>query len=243
MAGIVAKNDRTKLFLREAGAGAFALDDKIGNMTNIGDISSTDEEIDVTTLEQDVRDFENGFSDSGSIEITQNLTQDEFDIMSEYKENETDLKVGVAIINKAGMQVIGIQCAKAKIMTVTLGGMSVGGVLTVVTSIRIKSKFTRDFVAPGGSITPVASITVNGASTVSIADIDGENYTVSVTPVGATTKAVKWTLANDDGEASIESSTATVCVLSGAQEGTVTLRATAKDGSGVFGEKEIKVVA
>ena len=148
MAGIVAKNDRTKVFITEAGATAFKLADKVGKLTNIGDIASTDDEVEVTGLESDTKEFEAGISDNGTLELTQNLTATEYDDMMEYKENETDLKIGIAILNKAGTVAVGRSCAHAKVLSVTLGGMSVGGVITVVTSFRLNAKLVTGFTVP-----------------------------------------------------------------------------------------------
>lgn len=148
MAGIVAKNDRTKVFLTEAGVTAFVLADKVGKLTNIGDIGSTDDEVEVSDLEADTKEYETGLTDNGTLELTQNLTSSEYDDMMTYKEEEADLKVGIAITNKAGTVVIGRSCASAKVLSVTLGGMSVGGVITVVTSLRLSAKLVTGFTIP-----------------------------------------------------------------------------------------------
>lgn len=148
MAGIVAKNDRTKVFIAEAGEAEFTLADKVGKLTNIGDITSTDEDVEVTGLESDTKEYETGIPDNGTLELTQNLTSSEYDDMMEYKENETDLKIGIAITNKAGELVVGRSCAHAKVTGVTLGGMSVGGVITVVTTFRLNAKLVPGFTIP-----------------------------------------------------------------------------------------------
>ena len=72
---VIAKDDRIQLFL--ATTSTISIEDKIGKVTNIGDIASTEEEIDVTCLGDASRVFESGFTDNGSLEITQNLTASE----------------------------------------------------------------------------------------------------------------------------------------------------------------------
>lgn len=143
---VIAKGDRIQLFL--SNGSTISIADKIGKVTNIGDIASTEEEIDVTCLGDASRVFESGFTDNGSLEITQNLTASEYNDMATMKENETEVKLGLAVLDKEGGIIVGLSCAKAKVMSVTLGGMSVGGVMTVVTSIKLNDSIKRNFTLP-----------------------------------------------------------------------------------------------
>ena len=142
----IAKDDRIQLFL--ATTSTISKADKIGKVTSIGDVASTKEEVDVTTLEDASRVFESGFNDNGSLEITQNLTTSEYTDMATLQENETEVKLGLALLDKEGEIILGLRCAKAKVLTVTLGGMSVGGIVTVVTSIKLNDSLKRDFTIP-----------------------------------------------------------------------------------------------
>lgn len=80
---------------------------------------------------------------------------------------------------------------------------------------------------------PVTAITVTGAGGLSTINIDNGSLqlTATVLPANATNKSVTWSLSNGTGQATI-SSTGLVTALT---NGTVTARATANDGSGVFG--------
>ena len=62
----------------------------------------------------------------------------------------------------------------------------------------------------------------------------------SVLPLDADSTKIQWSVENGIGAATINSTTG---VLTGTSIGTVTVRATAKDGSGVYGEKTISVTA
>ncbi len=59
-----------------------------------------------------------------------------------------------------------------------------------------------------------------------------------VFPIDASDKSVTWSVINDIGEANIDENG----LLAGISEGTVTVRATANDGSGTIGELEINVI-
>ena len=92
----------------------------------------------------------------------------------------------------------------------------------------------------GGYVTiPVGSITVTSTSGADA--ITTKNGTLqmiaAVMPAYATNKNVSWSVINGTGSASIDSSG----LLKAITNGTVTVKAKAKDGSGVYGEKEIKI--
>ena len=82
----------------------------------------------------------------------------------------------------------------------------------------------------------VSGITVSGDATVKTGY--SKTYTVTVTPAGALTKTVTWSVINGTGTATINSSTGE---LTAGSPGTVTVRATANDGSGVYGELAVTI--
>lgn len=82
----------------------------------------------------------------------------------------------------------------------------------------------------------VSSITVSGDATVKT--LASKTYTASVLPSTALTKTVTWSVINGTGTATINSSTG---VLTAGSPGTVTVRATANDGSGIYGELAVTV--
>jgi uncharacterized protein YjdB len=81
---------------------------------------------------------------------------------------------------------------------------------------------------------PVSSITVTGAGGASTITTDGGTLQLSaaVLPANATDKTVTWSVTSGSGLASINSSTGLVTAT---DNGTVTVRATANDGSGIYG--------
>ncbi|MDD4844224.1 MAG: X2-like carbohydrate binding domain-containing protein, partial [Anaerotignum sp.] len=85
----------------------------------------------------------------------------------------------------------------------------------------------------------VASITVNGEGDAStITQSSGTlQMTASVAPANATNKNVVWSVINGTGEATISATG----LLTAIKNGTVTVKATAADGSGKFGQKEITI--
>ncbi|WP_206669822.1 S-layer homology domain-containing protein [Paenibacillus luteus] len=84
---------------------------------------------------------------------------------------------------------------------------------------------------------PVSSITVTGVSTVEVDE--NITFTTAVAPANATDQAIQWTVENGTGTAIINASG----VLTGKTAGTVTVKATAVDGSAVYGTKVIQVMA
>ncbi|HLP86828.1 MAG TPA: Ig-like domain-containing protein [Candidatus Paceibacterota bacterium] len=89
----------------------------------------------------------------------------------------------------------------------------------------------------GGDVVtvPVTSITLSAAgNATTITQDDGTlQMSATVLPANATDKTVVWSVINGTGQATINSSTGLVTAVS---DGTVTVRATANDGSAVYGE-------
>ncbi len=85
---------------------------------------------------------------------------------------------------------------------------------------------------------PVTGITVtaNGGAT-SVHVDETLQLSAAVSPADATDKSVTWSVASGTGKATIS----TAGVLKGTEEGTVTVRATAKDGSGIHGDLQLTV--
>ena len=81
----------------------------------------------------------------------------------------------------------------------------------------------------------VSGITVAGAS--SVQSTQTSTYTATVSPSNATNKNVTWSVINGTGTATITSAG----VLTGGTAGTVTVRATAQDGSAKYGERTVTI--
>ncbi|WP_161601495.1 S-layer homology domain-containing protein [Paenibacillus luteus] len=84
---------------------------------------------------------------------------------------------------------------------------------------------------------PVSSITVTGVSTVEVDE--NVTFTTAVAPANATDPAIQWTVENGTGTATIDVNG----VLTGKTAGTITVKATAVDGSAVYGTKVVQVTA
>jgi len=89
----------------------------------------------------------------------------------------------------------------------------------------------------GGENIPVTSITVTGeGGATTISTLNGTlQLTADVLPVNATNKTVTWSISEGTGQATISSSGLVTAIANG----TVTARATANDGSGVYGTLEL----
>jgi uncharacterized protein YjdB len=88
-------------------------------------------------------------------------------------------------------------------------------------------------------IVPVTGITVTGTGGVTTITTDNGALQLSaaILPANATNKSVTWTVINGTGQATINASG----LLSAVANGTVTARATANDGSAVFGTLSITI--
>ncbi|MGJ8743556.1 CBM96 family carbohydrate-binding protein [Polaribacter sp.] len=88
------------------------------------------------------------------------------------------------------------------------------------------------------SSTLVTSIEVDGANGASTVETDATlQMETVVLPADADNSSVTWSVTDGSGSATIN----TTGLLTGVTAGTVTITATANDGSGVFGEKEITI--
>ncbi|MZQ80540.1 MAG: cell wall-binding protein, partial [Bacteroidales bacterium] len=90
-----------------------------------------------------------------------------------------------------------------------------------------------------GQVIPVTGITVagEGGATTITRDNGTLALTATVTPANATNKSVTWSITNGTGQATINSSG----VVTAVSNGTVTARATANDGSGIYGQLVITI--
>lgn len=145
MAGIATLKDNVRLYIGESAV--LTKTNKIGNISSIGDIGGEAEEIDTTTIDSMAKEFENGFEDNGSLEITQNITDDEYTKMDAWKKAGTMLYWGLSTHNKTGEQILGLK-GQGVVKSAKLTGISVGGLLQCVTSIRLSGAIATDFTEP-----------------------------------------------------------------------------------------------
>lgn len=146
MAGIIALKDNVKLFIWNSEA-TVAATNKVGKVVSIGDIGGESEEVDVTALDSMAREYELGFTDNGTLEVTQNLTSDEYTDMTARQASGETFKWGLSIADRTGTQVLGLQGA-GLMQNVKLTGIDVSGVIQVVSTIKISGAITQDFVLP-----------------------------------------------------------------------------------------------
>ena len=121
-------------------------------------------------------------------------------------------------------------------------GVLPNGVYTITLVARHGAAAFEKFVIYGGSgavTVPVENIAVLGAADSDYINVKGGTLQLaaSVTPSNASNRSVSWSVTSGAASASISSSG----LLTAKADGVVTVRATANDGSGVYGEKVITV--
>ena len=145
MAGIATLKDNVRLYIGETSDLKIA--DKLGNISSIGDIGGEAEEIDTTTIDSTAKECELGFEDNGYIEVTQNITDNEYTKMNTWKNSNKTVYWGLSTHNKAGVQILGLK-GQGIVKSVKLTGISVGGLLQAVTSIRVTGAISAEFTEP-----------------------------------------------------------------------------------------------
>lgn len=143
MAGTAVLRDNVKLYLGETDNLTAA--EKIANIASIGDIGGEAEEIDVTTIDSTAKEFENGFDDSGSLELVLNIVPDNYNKMYDWQTAGTSLHWGLTADNKAGGELLRLK-GRGIVKSVKVTGISVGGVLQANVSIRLSGKIEKGFV-------------------------------------------------------------------------------------------------
>lgn len=147
MAGIATLKDNVRLYIGESDL--LTKTNKLGNISQIGDIGGEAEEIDTTTIDSMAKEFVNGFEDNGTLEITQNITSDEYTKMDTWKKSGTMLSWGLSVNNAKNTQILGLK-GKGTVKSAKLTGISVGGLLQCVASIRLSGEIGTDFTEPAG---------------------------------------------------------------------------------------------
>lgn len=146
MAGIATMKDNVKLYLSETKESL--KDNKVGRIVSIGDIGGEAEEIDTTCIDSLAKESINGFEDYGTVDITQNLTSDEYSTMDGYKKSNKELFFGLSVrsvpVVMTESPILGLS-GKAIVKSVKLTGISVGGLVQVNTSIKLTGDVTTDF--------------------------------------------------------------------------------------------------
>lgn len=156
MAGIAAQKDSARMYVIPKGS-TFGAGDKLTNIKSIGDIGPDTDEIDSTCIDSLNKESIQGFSDYGTQDIEQNITQHEFDKWMDWKDANTTLQFGFVANDLYGNPVMKYT-TEGWIKSVKATGPSVGALLTVKATIRI-NKLTRVFDEPAR--TPIVSAGVS----------------------------------------------------------------------------------
>lgn len=145
-------------------------------------------------------------------------------------DNALDKTVTWSIVNKTG---------EAAISSSGLLTASRPGTVTVKALASDGSEIfgTKDITITAEAV-KVTAITVSAASD-SLKVDNTLQMTASVTPENAADASVTWSVANKTGEATIDSAG----LLTASKPGTVTVKALANDGSGIYGTKDITIAA
>lgn len=234
MAGIVAMKDNVRFFLWTDGV--VKPENKLGNIVQIGDFAASAESIDTTTLESMAKESEVGFTDNGTVELVQNLTNKEYVYMKTLMDDGTVFNWGMQVWNRKTKAQAASLTQKGMITGLTLTGFEVGGLVQVNTTVQISGALSTEFTDPiGFQVKLVTRITLSGTGTI---DTDGgtTKITADVQPVEATNKTVTWSV-SDPGKASVDQEGTVTAIADGA----VTVTATANDGSGVTGTTQVTI--
>jgi len=111
------------------------------------------------------------------------------------------------------------------------------GTVTVIATAKDGSGIKGSVII--NAVIPATTIMVKAAKNATGVAVNAKlQMTVSISPTNATIKNVTWSVKNGTGSATIDQSG----LLTGTSGGTVTITATAKDGSGVYGSIIINVI-
>ena len=113
-----------------------------------------------------------------------------------------------------------------------------GTVIVKATAVDGSGVFGTKEITISGQVIPVTDINVTGTGDVSVIDTDGGTIQMlaEVLPINATNKNVTWSVSN-----SSVATISTTGLLTAVSNGTVTVKATATDGSEIFGEMEVTI--
>lgn len=241
MAGIVQMKDNVRFFLWTGAAVQAA--DKLGNLVSIGEVGGEAESIDTTTLESMAKESEVGFTDNGTVELVQNLTNDEYNKMKNLLDDGIVFNWGVSVWSrKTKSQAMGLQ-QKGMVTSLKLSGFEVGGLVQVNTTIQISGALNLGFTDPiGYEAVKITSINLTGTKTITTPR-GTTTITADIQPPNATVKSVTFGLIGDGlNYASLQAPiTGTQVTVHAEGNGVATLQATANDGSGVVGTIDITV--
>lgn len=241
MAGIVQMKDNVRFFLWTGAAVQAA--DKLGNLVSIGEVGGEAESIDTTTLESMAKESEVGFTDNGTVELVQNLTNNEYNKMKTLLDDGTVFNFGVSVWSrKTKSQAMGLQ-QKGMVTSLKLSGFEVGGLVQVNTTVQISGALDLGFIDPiGYEAVKITSISLTGTNTITTPG-GTTTITAEIQPHEATVKSVTFGLIGDglDYATLVPPIQGTQVTVRAHANGVAKLQATANDGSGVVGTIDITI--
>lgn len=145
---LASMKDNVQLFINKDTEAELTAEDKVVVKT-IGEIGNGEaEEIEVTDLSSEEREYTQGYSDPGTLDITMNMAEGVYEKFDEYKQNNDILKFGLSILTRdKKTQVLGL-AGKCYVQSAKITGMEVGGVLEVAVTFKLTGKITSEFVNP-----------------------------------------------------------------------------------------------
>ena len=157
--------------------------------------------------------------------------------------NATDRGVTWSITSGGSYATISSQSSTSTGGTCVLKGVSEGSVTIKATANDGSGKSATKTITVKDPTVYVTSISISGSSTIDIGDT--ATFTATTSPSSATDRHVTWTITSGSSRVSIMSETDTSTggriVLEGLSEGSVTIKATANDGSGKSATKTITI--
>lgn len=241
MAGIVQMKDNVRFFLWTDAA--VKPENKLGNLVQIGETGGEAESIDTTTLESMAKESEVGFTDNGTIDLVQNLTNNEYNKMRALMDDGVVFNFGMSVWDrKTKSQVVGLQ-QKGIVTSLKLSESSVGSLSQVNTTITVSGALNLGFVDPiGYEAVKITSINLTGTNTIAT---NGGTTTITaeIQPPNATVKSVTFGLIGDglDYASLVPPIVGTQVTVHAEGNGVATLQAVANDGSGVVGTIDITI--
>lgn len=146
---IVVKAGNTDLFMAEGLDTELKITDRY-RCLSVGEQTYDIDEVDVTDLDSTAKDSDAGLGDEGSIAVVQRITKDELAKQRALKGKYVSF--GLAARNKEDVAVVGLG-GNGWVKTVAFNGFTVGGLLEVTTTIRIKGSLG-EFVPPVAPVEP-----------------------------------------------------------------------------------------
>lgn len=153
MAGIINMKGHVRFYLAEDAIDTqttLTAADKVSNAKGFSGFDSTSQNIDVTDTDSLVQEFEQGFTDEGTISLDLYLTAENFASLKAKQKDGKNRLFGMAVSNKAGDTILSVS-ATGFVQDVALTGTdAVGSVLGVTAVVKINSEIDFDWTEPTG---------------------------------------------------------------------------------------------